>query len=114
MKSAANMASMFTTMVNSSSGIVSYLLSHFVYQYHFVSTHAQPIKYLHVKGSGVDLPYIRENAPLKIWAYRHFFLVILIFIVASILLSVLLSRVILRLVAYKTPESDKEYYQLLQ
>ena len=77
---------------------------------HFVFTHSQPIRYLHVKGSGVNLPYIKEKTPLRIWAYRHFFLGMLIFVVVGILLSI----GILWIFNYKTPKFYKEFDRLLQ
>jgi len=77
---------------------------------HFVFTHQKPLKYLHVKGSGIDLPYIKEKTPLRIWIYHNFFLMIFILFIIGILLD----RGIVWLIDYRTSKFDKDYYQLLQ
>ncbi|WP_458402140.1 hypothetical protein [Candidatus Avelusimicrobium sp.] len=68
----------------------------------FVFTHQRPLKYLNIKGAGVDLPYIKEKSPLRIWFYQNFFLVVFILVIVSILFY------------YNTSKFDKEYYRLLQ
>ncbi len=51
----------------------------------FVFTHSQPVKYIRVKGSGVDLPYIREKEPFNMLIYTYPYLLLVLFIFASIL-----------------------------
>lgn len=51
----------------------------------FVFTHSQPVKYIHVKGSGIDLPYIREKQPFNMLIYTHPYLILVLFVFASIL-----------------------------
>lgn len=51
----------------------------------FVFAHSQPVKYIRVKGSGVDLPYIREKQPFNMLIYTHPYLLLVLFIFASIL-----------------------------
>ena len=37
----------------------------------FVFIHSQPVKYIQVKGAGVNLPSIKEKVPFKMWIYTH-------------------------------------------
>ena len=75
-----------------------------------VFTHHHPVKYLRVMGAGSNLPSIRENTPFKIWAYRHFFSFLGIFIIVILFFLF----VVLGKIYSKYTRFDEEYYQLIQ
>ena len=76
---------------------------------HFIFTHERPVRYIHVKGSGVNLPVIKEKMPIMIWLYRHpiLMLLILIFIMLASTFSIffLLDR--------KVRKVEEEYHRLV-
>ena len=52
----------------------------------FVFIHSQPVKYIQVKGAGVNFPSIKEKIPFTIWMYTHPLWTLISFLLLALLL----------------------------